>query len=107
MLENILSKECSSTIKYGRRPVYVISFTLYTACTAWAGRATSYGKRNHGTYHYGLCRRCGRSHGAIDDLRYLLPTRAGHHHGIYTFSLCAGLGGGIVISGLITIAHGW
>lgn len=30
-------------VKFGRRPIYVISFVLYTACAAWAGGATSYG----------------------------------------------------------------
>lgn len=29
-------------IKYGRRPVYVASFTLYTATAIWAGLATGY-----------------------------------------------------------------
>ncbi len=30
-------------IKYGRRPVYLISFLAYGACALWAGRATSFG----------------------------------------------------------------
>lgn len=30
-------------VKYGRRPVYVISFLLYTVTAAWAGASTSYG----------------------------------------------------------------
>lgn len=29
-------------VKFGRRPVYVASFTLYTAVVAWAGGATSF-----------------------------------------------------------------
>lgn len=29
-------------IKYGRRPVYVASFTLYTGIALWAGFATTY-----------------------------------------------------------------
>ena len=29
-------------VKYGRRPVYLGSFTLYTACAIWAGVARSY-----------------------------------------------------------------
>ena len=28
--------------KYGRRPVYVSSFVLYTACSVWAGASRSY-----------------------------------------------------------------
>lgn len=28
--------------KFGRRPIYVVSFALYTAFSAWAGGATSY-----------------------------------------------------------------
>ena len=30
-------------IKYGRRPVYVVSFSIYTASAIWAGVAKSYG----------------------------------------------------------------
>lgn len=30
-------------VKCGRRPAYVLSYVLYTACAAWAGGATSYG----------------------------------------------------------------
>jgi len=29
-------------LKYGRRPVYLTAFTLYTGCAIWAGVATSY-----------------------------------------------------------------
>jgi MFS family permease len=29
--------------KYGRRPIYITSFVLYTAVAAWAGAATTYG----------------------------------------------------------------
>lgn len=29
--------------KYGRRPVYVSSFVLYTVCAIWAGASKSYG----------------------------------------------------------------
>jgi MFS family permease len=29
-------------VKYGRRPVYVSSFVLYTACAVWAGASTTY-----------------------------------------------------------------
>lgn len=28
--------------KYGRRLVYIVSFTMFTACAIWAGLATSY-----------------------------------------------------------------
>lgn len=29
-------------IKYGRRPVYIISFLIYGACALWAGLAKDY-----------------------------------------------------------------
>jgi MFS family permease len=29
-------------VKYGRRPVYLASFTLYTGCAIWAGVSRSY-----------------------------------------------------------------
>ncbi len=30
-------------IKYGRRPLYIFTFAMYTACAGWAGAPTSYG----------------------------------------------------------------
>lgn len=30
-------------VKYGRRPVYVSSFVLYTVCAVWAGASKTYG----------------------------------------------------------------
>jgi len=30
-------------LKYGRRPVYLISFVIYGACALWAGRAETFG----------------------------------------------------------------
>lgn len=30
-------------VKYGRRPAYLISFTLYTATAIWSGVSKSYG----------------------------------------------------------------
>ena len=30
-------------IKYGRRPLYIFTFAMYTACAGWAGAPASYG----------------------------------------------------------------
>ncbi|KAK7538432.1 major facilitator superfamily domain-containing protein [Phyllosticta citribraziliensis] len=94
-------------VKYGRRPAYVLSFTMYTVCAAWAGGATSYDSE--------LAARIFMGFGAgaaeclapltISDMFFL------HERGaimaIYTCFLSAGVSGGIIISGLITIKHDW
>ncbi|KAL6689968.1 major facilitator superfamily domain-containing protein [Trichoderma pleuroticola] len=54
-------------IKYGRRPVYLASPTLYTVTAIWVAVADS----------------------------------------VYTAAISGGVAGGIIVSGLITIAHGW
>lgn len=94
-------------IKYGRRPVYVISFMLYTACAGWAGGATSYGSELASRIIMGFAAGAAEVLAplTISDIFFL------HERGtvmaIYTCALSAGVGGGIIISGLITINHGW
>lgn len=94
-------------IKYGRRPVYVLSFSLYLVCAGWAGGATTYGSELAARIIMGLAAGAAEVMAplTISDIFFL------HERGtimaIYTFALSAGVGGGIVISGLITIAHGW
>ncbi|KAI9732771.1 MAG: hypothetical protein M1834_003709 [Cirrosporium novae-zelandiae] len=94
-------------LKYGRRPAYICSFTLYTACAAWAGGSTSYGSELASRIIMGFANGAGECLAplTIADIFYL--HERGHFMAIYTAFLSAGVGGGIVISGLITINHSW
>lgn len=94
-------------IKYGRRPVYVLSFSLYLACAGWAGGATSYGSELASRIIMGLAAGAAEvmAQLTISDIFFL--HKRGTIMAICTFALSAGVGGSIVISGLITIVHGW
>ncbi|KAM0202711.1 hypothetical protein ACHAPA_010853 [Fusarium lateritium] len=93
--------------KYGRRPIYVASFVLYTAVSAWAGGATSYGSELAARIFMGIASGAAECLAplTISDLFFL------HERGaimaIYTTALSAGVGCGIIISGLITINLHW
>ncbi|KAF2195068.1 MFS general substrate transporter [Zopfia rhizophila CBS 207.26] len=95
------------TIKFGRRPVYVASFTLYTACAAWAGGATSYSSELAARIIMGFASGAGETLAplTISDIFFL------HERGtimaLYTCALSAGVAGGIVLAGLITINLNW
>lgn len=94
-------------VKFGRRPVYLASTTLYLVCTIWAAFAKSYSSE--------LAARCVLGLGAgsgeviapvtIADLFFL------HERGLvmafYTATLAAGVSVGIILSGLITIHNNW
>lgn len=94
-------------VKYGRRPVYVASFLLYLGCACWAGAATSYASE--------LASRIimGTASGAAEVLAPLTISDIFFLHergtvmAIYTFALSAGVCGGIIVSGLVTINHSW
>ncbi|KAH8807676.1 major facilitator superfamily domain-containing protein [Xylogone sp. PMI_703] len=94
-------------LKYGRRPVYFGSFTLYAITTIWAAVATSYANELISRICMGF---------AIGSAECLAPLVIAdiffvHERGpimaLYMASLTGGVAGGICISGLITIDHGW
>ncbi|KAF4457086.1 hypothetical protein F53441_874 [Fusarium austroafricanum] len=94
-------------LKYGRRPVYVTSFVLYTACSAWAGGAASYGSALAARILMGFASGAAECLAplTISDLFFL------HERGaimaIYTAALSTGVGVGIIVAGLVTINSHW
>ncbi|KAH7145363.1 major facilitator superfamily domain-containing protein [Dactylonectria estremocensis] len=94
-------------LKFGRRPVYVLSFLLFTATCFWAGGAKSYASTLTARIFLGF------SSGATECLAPLTisDTFFLHERGtimaIYSMALSAGVGFGIVIAGLITIDLDW
>ncbi|ENH66404.1 hypothetical protein FOC1_g10002430 [Fusarium oxysporum f. sp. cubense race 1] len=93
--------------KYGRRPIYVASFILYTAFAAWAGGATTYGSALAARILMGFASGVAECLAplTISDLFFL------HERGavmaIYTTALSSGVGVGIIVAGLITINLSW
>jgi MFS family permease len=94
-------------VKYGRRPVYLSSFTIYTACAIWCGVAKSYNSELAARIIMGFAAGSGECLAplTIADIFFL------HERGLvmacYTAALSCGVALGIIISGLITIDHSW
>ncbi|KAL1636379.1 hypothetical protein SLS58_009872 [Diplodia intermedia] len=94
-------------VKYGRRPIYVTSFILYTACAAWAGGATSYGSELAARIIMGAAAGASETLAplTISDIFFL--HERGSIMAMYTCFLGAGVGGGILICGLVSISLDW
>ncbi|KAK0380341.1 hypothetical protein CLIM01_02259 [Colletotrichum limetticola] len=94
-------------IKYGRRPVYIASYLLLTASCIWSGAAASFGSALVGRLFLGFA--CAAAEIVapltITDLFFL--HQRGRAMVIYTCSLSAGVGVGVVFSGLITQTYSW
>ncbi|KAH8788805.1 major facilitator superfamily domain-containing protein [Diaporthe sp. PMI_573] len=93
--------------KYGRRPVYVASYTLYLATAIWAILDHSYGGFLAARILMGFASGAAETIApvTISDLFFL------HERGaimaLYTSFLSVGVGFGMIIAGLITINNGW
>ncbi|KAL0259835.1 hypothetical protein SLS55_005575 [Diplodia seriata] len=94
-------------VKYGRRPIYVTSFILYTACAAWAGGATTYGSELAARIIMGAAAGASETLAplTISDIFFL--HERGSIMAMYTCFLGAGVGGGILICGLVSISLDW
>ncbi|KAL2844854.1 MFS transporter [Aspergillus pseudodeflectus] len=94
-------------IKYGRRPVYILSFIVYGGCSLWAGLAQSYPSALAARLVLGFA---GGSAECLAPLT-IADTFFLHERGLimsyYSAALSCGVGGGIVLSGLITINNSW
>ncbi|KAF2234242.1 MFS general substrate transporter [Viridothelium virens] len=94
-------------IKYGRRPVYIVSFACYTGVAAWCGGATSYGSELAGRIMLGFFAGAGECIGPVTISDIFFLHERGTFMAIYTAALSAGVSGGIILSGLITIHLSW
>ncbi|KAF5002469.1 hypothetical protein FDECE_10628 [Fusarium decemcellulare] len=94
-------------LKFGRRPVYVVSFALFTATCFWAGATESYASTLAARIFLGFASGATECLAplTISDIFFL------HERGtimaIYSTALSGGVGCGIVIAGLITINLHW
>lgn len=94
-------------VKYGRRPIYVSSFVLYTICAAWAGASQSYGSELASRIVMGVAAGAAEVLAPLTIADIFFLHERGTFMGIYTCALSAGASGGIIIAGLISINNGW
>ncbi|CAI7667778.1 unnamed protein product [Penicillium palitans] len=94
-------------IKYGRRPVYIASLILYFFMILGAGLAKTYAGELTTRTILGIGAGAGECLAPITmaDIFYL--HQRGYGMAIYNSALSAGVGLGIIISGLVTISNSW
>jgi MFS family permease len=113
------------TVKYGRRPIYVASFALYTVTSLWAGFSPSYSSELAARIIMGCASGAAECLAplTITDVFFLhqrgtmmrsvyLPrpyviSWLKPLHSLYTASIACGAASGIIISGFITEHHTW
>ncbi|KAK5132327.1 hypothetical protein LTR08_009162 [Meristemomyces frigidus] len=94
-------------VKYGRRPVYICSFILYTATGIWAGLATTYANELAARILLGFASGSGECLAPLTIADIFFLHERGTIMSLYTASLNIGVSGGIIIAGLITIHNDW
>ncbi|CAG9952770.1 unnamed protein product [Clonostachys rosea f. rosea IK726] len=94
-------------VKFGRRPVYVISFTIYTAVSAWAGAEASFDRALAARILMGFASGAAECLAPLTIADIFFLHERGTVMAFYTAALSAGVGTGIVVSGLITINLHW
>ncbi|KAJ6060517.1 uncharacterized protein N7446_000797 [Penicillium canescens] len=94
-------------VKYGRRPIYVISFILYLATGLWCAFANTYGAELAGRIVMGLAAGAGECLGPLTIADIFFLHERGAVMATYTAALSMGVAGGIIIDGLITISYDW
>ncbi|PYI16909.1 MFS transporter [Aspergillus violaceofuscus CBS 115571] len=94
-------------VKYGRRPIYVISFVLYVVTGFWTGFAKTYGVELAGRIVMGFAAGAGECLGPLTIADIFFLHERGTVMALYTAALSMGVAGGIIIDGLITITLSW
>ncbi|GLA19145.1 hypothetical protein AnigIFM62618_006808 [Aspergillus niger] len=94
-------------VKYGRRPIYVLSFLVYFGTALWCGFARSYAVELTGRIVLGLAAGAGECLGPLTIADIFFVHERGTVMAIYTAALFMGVAGGIIIDGLITIHYHW
>ncbi|KAJ5628046.1 hypothetical protein N7490_010274 [Penicillium lividum] len=94
-------------IKYGRRPVYIISFLVYGACALWAGLAKNYNEELAARIIMGFAGGSAECLAPLTIADIFFLHERGRIMSYYSAALSCGVSGGIVLSGLITIHQSW
>ncbi|EHA57445.1 hypothetical protein MCOR27_003829 [Pyricularia oryzae] len=93
--------------KYGRRPVYILSYTIYLACAVWLVFEESYNGFLAGRILMGVGAGAAETIAPISIADIFFLHERGTIMALYTAFLSAGVAFGMVVSGLITIDHDW
>lgn len=93
--------------KYGRRPVYIISYTIYFACAIWAACTYSYGSFLAARILMGFGSGAAETMAPLSIADVFFLHERGLIMAMYSAALVTGVSGGIIIDGLITIKHQW
>ncbi|KAH8787398.1 MFS transporter [Hyaloscypha sp. PMI_1271] len=93
--------------KYGRRPMYIISFTGYLFTAIWSGLSTGYTSELIARILLGFFSGAGECLGpaTITDVFFL--HERGTAMAMYNFATGSGVSIGIIISGVITLNNSW
>ncbi|KAK3940046.1 MFS general substrate transporter [Diplogelasinospora grovesii] len=93
--------------KFGRRPTYVLSYLIYTACAIWLCFDHSYNGFLAGRIIMGFGAGAAETIAPITVADVFFLHERGTVMALYTSFLSVGVAFGIIISGLITINHDW
>lgn len=93
--------------KFGRRPVYVTSYVLYFAVALWLIFEKSYAGFLLGRILMGFGAGAAETIAPISIADVFFLHERGAIMSFYNCALSVGVASGMVISGLITIDHGW
>lgn len=93
--------------KYGRRPVYVISYSIYLVCAIWAACTYSYGSFLAARILMGFGSGAAETMAPVLIADIFFLHERGFIMAMYSAALVCGVSGGIIIDGLITINHPW
>ncbi|KAL0938790.1 uncharacterized protein CTRU02_205400 [Colletotrichum truncatum] len=93
--------------KYGRRPVYIASYAIYFACSIWLIFDHSYAGFLAGRILMGFGAGAAETIAPISIADVFFLHERGTVMALYTSFLSAGVGFGLVISGLITVNNDW
>ncbi|RDW88533.1 MFS general substrate transporter-23 [Coleophoma cylindrospora] len=93
--------------KYGRRPVYMISYVIYLVCAIWAACTTGYGSFLAARIFMGFGSGAAETMAPLSIADIFFLHERGLIMAMYSCALVCGVSGGIIIAGLITINHPW
>ncbi|CZR64498.1 related to MFS transporter [Phialocephala subalpina] len=93
--------------KYGRRPIYIISFAGYFATAIWCGATSNFTSELVGRIFLGFFSGAGECLGpaTISDIFFL--HERGTMMAMYNFATGSGVSIGIIISGFIVVDNSW
>lgn len=93
--------------KFGRRPTYVISYVIYTACAIWLIFDHSYNGFLAGRIIMGFGAGAAETIAPVTIADVFFLHERGTVMALYTSFLSVGVAFGMIICGLITIDHDW